>query len=52
MIYAAGGLINVYNEWVGYNRNRGLRMAEGIHVYSPCAGVRSILATNERPLRT
>jgi len=26
----AGGLINVYNEWVGYNRDRAMRMAEGI----------------------
>ena len=27
----AGGLINVYNEFVGYDRERALRMADGIH---------------------
>jgi leucine dehydrogenase len=27
----AGGLINVYNEYIGYDRERALRMADGIH---------------------
>jgi leucine dehydrogenase len=37
MLYApdflinAGGLINVYNELIGYHRERALRMADGIH---------------------